>query len=266
MALTEINFDKLILDKFIRVTGKDITTSELLFIFDQIQDGGISNTEDKNFLTGAAGVNLAALKRNKAATANFNNAYLVMSALGVQTGSGVEVASAENKFTVPVVDLKEVDSTTTATLSKTPKTGTVKFIYKANPDGTQGTKYLLSATAASATEFTITGSTITLPTSAFEAGDRFIAMYDEEATVGKKIINKGDTFSKDCYILIEALCRDICNNNTLYYTKIVLPYASVDGNFNITVGATPEPHAFSAQTLPNPCGINNELWSWYLVA
>ena len=265
MALTDVNFDNLVLDKFIRVVGKDKSTSEIKFIFNQIKDGSIENTEEKQYITGTGGVKLSALKRNKAAKLTFNNAYLVMSTMGVQTGSGVEVASASNKFIVPMVDIKTVDSATTATLSATPTATSVKFIYKANRDGTQCDKYSLAATTASATEFTISGSTITLPTGKFAVGDQFICSYEVEATVGKKIANNSDTVSQDAYIIAEALCRDACNNDICYYTKIVLPNASVDGNFTIKAGDTPEPHAFSAETLGTTCGGSSTLWNWFVV-
>jgi len=265
MALTAINFDKLLVDKFLRVTGLSKSTSELKFIFDQIKDGNIENTEDKQYVTGVGGVNLAALKRNKAAKVSFNNAYLVMSAMAVQTGSAVEVASVENKFTVPMIDLKVVDSVTTAALSATPIASSLKYIYKANKDGTQGEKYTLAATTASATEFTLTGTAITLPTGIFAAGDRFIASYSTEKTVGKKISNNANVVSEDVYLIVEAICRDACNTNIMYYTKIVFSNASVDGNFNINVGDSPEPHAFSAESMLDPCSSSGSLWDWYIV-
>lgn len=265
MALEQINFDKLVLDKFLRVTGLDRTTSELLFMFDEIQDGNIENTEEKSYITGAGGVNLAALKRNKAATATFNNAYLVMSAMGVQTGSGVVEASDTNKFTVPVVEIVKATSATEVSTTKTPKTGTLKYAYAVNPDGTQGKKYTLTAEAPTTDEFTLVDKKLTFATDTWEVGDSVLVIYDTEVSVGKKISNEGDKTSLDAYLIIDALCRDVCNNNTLYYTKIVMPYASVNGNFTIQTGDTPEPHGFSADSMPDPCGQSKELWTWFVV-
>jgi len=265
MALTEINFDKLILDKFLRVTGLDRTTSELLFMFDEIQDGNIENTENKVDITGAGGVNIAALKRNKAVTATFNNAYLVMSAMGMQTGSGVVEASEQNKFTVPVVEIVKATSATEVSVTKTPKTGTLKYAYAVNPDGTQGKKYNLAAESPSSNTFTLVDKKLTFAGNTWKQGDPVLVIYDTEVSVGKKISNKGNVNSLDAYLIIDALCRDVCNSNTLYYTKIVIPYASTTGNFTIQTSDTPQPHNFVAESMPDPCGQDKEFWTWYVV-
>lgn len=265
MALEQVNFDKLILDKFLRVTGLDRTTSELLFMFDSIQDGNIENTEEKTYITGAGGVNIAALKRNKAATVTFNNAYLTMSTMGVQTGSGIVEASENSKLTVPVVEIITAKSATEAIVTKEPKVGSLKYVYAVNPDGTQGKKYELTANTPTGNQFKLQGSNLTFPENTWEVGSRILAIYETEVAVGKKITNDGDQVSKDVYLIIDALCRDVCNNNTLYYTKIVIPNASVTGNFTIQAGDTPVPHAFVAESMPDPCSATRELWSWYIV-
>ena len=46
MALTAVNFDTLILISFC-VTGTDITTGEVLYMFDNIKDGTIEGSEDR---------------------------------------------------------------------------------------------------------------------------------------------------------------------------------------------------------------------------
>lgn len=262
------DFDKLVIDKWVKVVGLDRTTSELLFMFDEIKDGNIENTEDKAYITGAGGVNLAALKRNKAARISFNNAYLVMSAMGTQTGSGVEVASAQNKFTVPVIEYIKNTSATAASLSKTPVTGTLKYVYSVNKDMTQNEKYKLASSAPTGKQFTVSGKDLTFPAATWSstAGeDMILAIYDTEVSVGKKVSNQGNEFSKDAYVIAELLCRDVCNKNDLYYTKVVVPYASIDGNFTVTTGDTPEPQAFSAESMPDPCSSDRTLWDWYIV-
>ncbi len=262
------DFDKLVVDKWVKVVGLDRTTSELLFMFDEIKDGNIENTEDKAYITGAGGVNLAGLKRNKAARISFNNAYLVMSAMGTQTGSGVDVASAQNTFTVPVIEYIKNKSATEATLSETPVTGTLKYVYSVNKDMTQNEKYELTSSSPAGNQFSISGKDLTFPASTWSAtagNDTILAIYDTEVTVGKKVSNKGNEFSKDAYVIAELLCRDVCNNNDLYFTKVVVPYASVDGNFTIATGDTPEPQAFSAESLPDPCSTDRTLWDWFIV-
>lgn len=262
----ELNFDKLIIDRYTRVYGLDRTTGELLYVMEDVKDGSLANTEESSQIIGAAGVILSELKKNKAAVFSCNNAYLVFSAVAAQTGTKIINADATNFFEVPQYDIKEVTSNTEATLSKTPVAGTLKYIYKANSDGSRGTMYELG-TEASATEFVLTGDEITLPTGAFskEDKDRFIAVYRKKETVSKKVSNLSETSSMTCRNIAEVLCRDTCDNNKVYITAIEMPNASVEGNFNIDVADTPAAHAFSAKTLTDSCSVDKELWNWYIM-
>lgn len=263
-TLTSVDFDQLVFDKWIKVYGLGRTDSDLRFVFKDIQDGGIENTEDTSFLTGAGGINLMALKRNKAATVNFNNAKLVISAMGAQTGSNAEYASAQNKLVVPVYETIKATSATAAELTDTPIAGSLKYVYPANRDGSADLKnvYELASTTPTGKQFTLSGKALTFPASSWEIGDSIIAIYEKEVTVGVKVSNRSDTSSDTVYLIGEALAFDPCDQGTQYIVRVVMPNASVDGNFNINIGSdTPEPHAFSAQSLPDPCGDGSgELW------
>lgn len=266
-----MDFDKLIIDSIDLATGFDIATGEVLFMMDEIKDGSIENASETVYLTGKNGARIGALDRNKTAKASFNNGFMVGGAIATQIGTAVTLATAGAKFTVPTFDILTVgDTPTTVTLTNVPVGATgaeIKFIYKANKDGTQGEKYAIAATA-SATEFSLVPATkiITLPTgSVFDTGDRVIVFYDYEASVGKKYVNSGDKFAATVKLVLDLVLRDVCDNATIYHGKMIFDTAKVDGTFNIGVGDTPEAHAFSAEAISNICSTNKELWTWYIV-
>ncbi len=265
MALTAVNFDTLIPDKFLRVTGTDITTGEVLYMFDNIKDGTIEGTEDTEYITGANGINLVALARNKTCTISFNRAFLSFSALGAQTGTGVDTASSTNKFVVAKPDVVKATSATEVTASGTPVVGTLKFAYSLNKDGSINEKYTLSADTPSEGTFTLTGSKLTFADNALTVGQEMLLIYDEEITVGKKVSNRADTHALYSYLIADILCLDRCNQNTKYVTRFIVPNAKVSGNFTIDVGNADAAHAFVAEAMPTGCGTDPTFFDWYII-
>lgn len=265
MALTAINFDTLIPEKFLRVTGTDITTGEVLYMFDNIKDGNIEGTEDTEYITGANGVNLVALARNKTCTVTFNRAFLSFSTLGAQTGTGVDIASSTNKFVVAKPDVVKATSATEVTASGTPVVGTLKFAYSLNADGSINEKYELSADTVAEGKFTLAGSKLTFAASALTIGQEMLLIYDEEITVGKKVSNRSDTNSIYSYLIADIVCLDRCNQNTKYVTRFIVPNAKVSGNFTIDVGNTDAAQAFAAEALPAGCAADPTFFDWYII-
>ena len=264
MALTAVNFDTLIPDKFLRVTGTDITTGEVLYMFDNIKDGTIEGTEDTEYITGANGVNLVALSRNKTCNVTFNRAFLSFSALGAQTGTDVVTASETKKLTVPKVEIAAATSTTSVAVTGTPVAGTLKYAYTMNGDGSLKDKFTLDTTAA-AGKFSLTGSTLTFDAAALTQDEPLLIIYDEEVAVGKKVSNRADTSALHSYLIADLICLDRCNNNTKYVTRFIVPNAKVSGNFTIDVGNADTAHAFAAEAMPTGCGTDPVFFDWYII-
>lgn len=270
MALTSIDFDKLVIDSIDRVTATSKTTGEILTIFEDIQNGTMTQAGERVYGQGAGGARISSLNRNKTAGFSCANGHLVVSGVGVQTGSDVEVAGESNKFIIPEIEFIEVgDVATTIVLTYVPTGATgaeIPFIYKANKDNTQGEKYAIAAEAsASAFSLVPATKTITLPTGKFVKGDIVIVKYDREATVGKKISNTGNSFAKTCNLLLDVTCRDVCDNETVYHTKFVYPNFGVDNNFEIVVGDTPAVMNFGGEAMQETCGKERVYWNWFIV-
>lgn len=277
--MNQVDFDKLIIDSIDMVTGFDRTTGALLLMLDQVKDGTISNGVETVYGTGKNGIRLSAFDRNKTATFKCTNGYVVTSALAAQTGSDAECATESETLAVPEVEFLTVEDGNTVTLTYTaagPSGNEVPFIYKANRDRTQGQKFSL-APAASQTEFAFDPATkkITLPAApasaegqpaapVFQAGDIVIVPYRREASVGKKISNGTDSFSKYARLILDVTCHDICDQNIKYHTVFEFPNAKIDGNFEMAFGNEPMVHNFGAEAMADPCAARSVLWNYYI--
>lgn len=263
MGLTAIDFDKLVIEKVMCITGLNRTTGEIEFMFDEIKDATIENGGETVFGTGAGGRRISSIDQNKTSRITFNNGYVVYSGMAAQIGGDIKVATEQDKLKVPTVEIvKVVDGV--ATLPHTPVTTSVKFAYKANKDMTQGKKYEVSATAG-AGKFTLTGNTITLPTGDFVEGDAIILSYEYETAVGKSLTNNSEKYSKNVKLVADILVRDVCNQEIIYHTKKIFYNTKPDMNTSISIGGEPSVHAFAAESMVDPCSIDKNYWTWFIV-
>lgn len=274
--LTSADFDKMIIESVDEVMGFSRKTSELLFQFDQIKSGELKSENDTVYAEGRQGVQLAAFDRNKTAGFSCENGYVVASAIAKQLGTDVVTATAQDKLTIQNVDKFTVvmdgatlkikggassTAATTGTLSATPVTGSFPFLYRIGSDNSVIGKYVLDDTAASATEFIFTGTTLTPPTdSTLEEGDVLMAIYDSEVSVGKKLVNSGDKFTAAVKLVINLVAQDPCTSEK-YLMQVIMPNAKISGAFTLSAGDNPAVHNFEASALLDVCSAEKELFS-----
>lgn len=261
----DAKFDKLIIDSIDTVTALDRTTSEIVFIHDEIKEGSIENGGELTFGTGAHGKRVSSMYRNKTSKLSYKNAYVVASSLAAKIGANITEASSENKFVVPDVQFAKVDtdeSEVSATLKNTPIIDSLKFVYAAQKDMTQGEKLLLT------TDFTVSGNKITFT----EAGKKkltdvnvVIVPYEYEATVGKRISNDSEKYAKNVKLIVDLLLRDVCDNSQLYHAKMVYYNCAPDMNNTISIGDEPAVEDFSAESMVDPCSADKLYWDMYIV-
>lgn len=262
-----LNFDNMIFESLDRFTYLSNATGDIYFIAEDIKDGTLKNGEEIVWGTGKAGRRISSLKKNKTAGFSFSNAYVSGNQLAAQTGTDVEVAATATILS-PCIDILTVGETPTTVSTTQTAEGTagaeIRVIYKLNLDGTQGAKYVQAATA-SATEFSYVAATkvLTLPTgSVFATGDKVLAVY-EFNTKGKKFSNKSAVFSKNGKAIIEGTVKSACDNETVYYAKIVIPNASGDGSFDLSLGGDQVNHPFTCESQPSSC-TGGDLWYWII--
>ncbi len=263
-----INLEKLVIDRIGRVSLQNKTDGSLMFLMDQIKDGSITNGAEQVFGSGAAGVRIIALNRNKTAGFECNNGFVSGGALAAQLGGEPDVAE-DGSLVSPYFDQKTVAGTGTDMTAVTEHTaeglvgdeiGKVYVMVEGNPLG----KELVQDKTLAAGKFTYDPETKKINVSDADAktGDLLTMVYNYK-TSGAKILNSSDNFPKSGKLLVEVLMRDVCDNETIYTGVMVFPNAAIDGNFTMTFGNEPMVHNFKATALLDVCSASKELW--YLI-
>lgn len=109
-----VNADKLIITEIDQITCFN-NANELEFIMDEVQEGSVNNTQDKEDITGRGGRKIGSLKKNKGVTISATSGVVVAGALAAQTGTDVE----HGTFKVRKTEIVSVENNK-ATITGTP--------------------------------------------------------------------------------------------------------------------------------------------------
>lgn len=261
------NLDDLIIDRPIRATLFDKTTSEVIFTIDQITDPSLECTTQTDEVRDAIGSLVTELDRAKESVFSGTNAFINLGLMASQLGTTKQLASASVKIQVPkfeMIELGAESGTTnkTITLSETP-VGDIKYIYRLGNNKSIAEKYEAGVTATDT--FAIAGKVITLPTTpTFSANDRFGVWYKYEATGAEglgavKVSNNSEAFTKIGVFDLEVLLADVCNSNIKYYAHILCNNAKMDGNTTIGFNSQAT-HGFTVKLFQDWCSSNKNLF------
>ena len=253
----------------ITITSLDIITAYSLagvprFILDELQDAQISNTQEKEDITGKAGRKLNSLKRNKAATVSGTNGMLSAGLLEAQTGSAFESRESTPVEWSETLVISDDAATTTYKAAGTAgaeitalyiKDGVGAATEKLEQDATPGTGKFAYDPATKQLTFT---------SGAYEDGTEIIAFYVRHVP-GDVLANDSEMYSEKLRLVIDATAEDKCSN--VYHLQIEFPKADFNGDFDIQMGDSQAVHAFEAESLVNTasCGGNargGNLWTW----
>lgn len=254
-----ININNMIINTVVRGTLFDKATNEVYFSIDNIADASLECGGETVYAVDAKGVQIAGFDRSKSATFSGSNALFNFDLMAAQLGSDKTIASEAAKIVVPKFELIDVTDATKIALAETPVDTSVKFIYSTHADKSKNQKFA-RATAASATEFAISGAEITLPTDAFKVGDRVAVWYDVESASAQEIKNTTKHFAKGGKFVLEVLVAEPCNPTHDYYAYIIFNNAKLDNNFTLDFN-TEATHAFSISAMQDYCSAQNELFS-----
>lgn len=258
MASQGVDVNKLVLTQIDQITAFN-NANELEFVMDEVQEGTISNTQEKSDITGRGGRKIGSLKKNKGVTVSATNGMLVGGALAAQVGSDVE----QGTFKVRMTDTFSAsgNSATTAYKAVGASGNEIGAIYKRNPNGSMGEK-LEQASAAAAGKFAYDPSSkkVTFNNSDIPDGTELVAFYDVEAEAAK-ITNDSERFSKVLRLYIDVTAQDNCDN--LYHAQFIIPRADFNGEFELAVGGDPTVHSIEAESLAGGCsGYSSQLWDF----
>ncbi len=248
-----VDVSKLIITEVAQITAFN-NAGELEFIMDEVQDGSISNTQEKSDVTGRSGRKIASLKKNKSVTVSATNGVLVGGALAAQTGSEIE----QGTFNVRITDVMTVNSNK-CTTSKTAVglTGAeIGTVYIKNAAGSLGEK-LEQDSAAAAGKFAYDPATKELTVDGIADGTEIVAFYDAEV-VSAKISNDSEKYSKVLKLYIDVVLQDQCDVE--YAGQVIIQRADVSGEFELSFGGDNFAHAFEAESLAGGCTGSTNLW------
>lgn len=252
MALTNTAFDKLIIKSIEELYAFSLATGELKFAFDQMKSAELSGDNETVYAEGKLGLTLATLKRKKTAKFTCENGFVIASAMASQLGADVEEASVSSKIVVQRQEYITVAAAATdITLTDTPVTGTLKYIYLLNSDLTKKKTFKLTD------DYTVTGSKATFTTA--PGAGTYLAIYEAEVSVAKRIVNSGDKFSETVKLVINMLGEDPCTHED-YLIQTTIPSADVSGTFSLSVGNDPAVQSFEANAMLNVCSTDKELF------
>lgn len=253
MADKAINVNELILDRVRSLIFTDLSDGSVLGRLTKLEESSLQTGATAEEVTDAVGALITKLFRAKTGRYEATNSLFSMDLLAQQYGSKKEVASATSKITVPCEETLTVEEGK-VTLSHTPS-NTIKYIYKLE-SGTLATKYTVGTTA-SATEFSINGAEITVPTGV--TGKVYVE-YEYEAESAVRVSNNTENFPSAVGVKIFAIFRDQCDENIKYAGAIVAKKGKIDASSINTALTSTGKHPFAIDFMKDYCDEDSNLF------
>lgn len=252
-----IDVNKLIITQIDQITCYN-NTGALEFILDEIQNGTISNTQEKTDVTGKGGRKIASLKKNKAVTITATNGVVCGGAIAAQTGSDVE----QGKFKVRKTEIIVINSNKgTVVGSPVGTTGAeIGYAYIKNPSGSLGTKFeQKDEVSATAFTFNPTNKEIAFNADAVKDGEEIVVFYDEEVEAAK-ITNDSEKYSKVLKMYVDVTAQDNCDQQ--FHGQFIIQRADFSGEFSYEMGGDPTTQQIEAESLAGGCTGSTNLWDF----
>lgn len=261
MAITT---SQLIVDKVIRVTGRDRVSAEPYFITGQVSDPSLQCDAQEVIKNDAEGTPIA--KWMNAKTAQFSGAetFWNLDLFSQQlNGEDKTIGTTGNGVIVPLTDpiktYSSTDTLTTYVLAKpAANVGTEAVpeykitVCKLNKDGSikNGGKFTLTTGSVAAGKFTYdsTTHTLTFQEGAIAVGDRLFVQYDYNSEDCVAIFDSADKFPKNMEMVVEVICHPVCDPNEAIAGYAIFPNAQLSASVTENLGRTDTfPFSFSAQ-------------------
>ena len=252
MAFDINNF---VIDRVIRGVALSQKDDSVLFSINQMQNVSLNCASESTDAVDALGTPIATFYRAKSAEFSAENAIFDMNLMATQLGTTKKVAATGSKITAPAMESFTYGAGGTYDLKHTPKTAPNE-IYVLNGDSTFGKKFTKN-TAASATEFAITGKTLSLPTG-LNATDELFVMYDYETENAVEVVNSATQFPVGCKFIMEVLGCDVCDQTSLIHAYIIFNNFKLSPDFDWSV-ATDGAHPFSGKAQQAYCDKEKRL-------
>jgi hypothetical protein len=251
--------------RVIRISGFHTSTDAMLWSLTQVRDLSLAVSVDNELvINDAMGSPIMKFEQGKSCALSGTNAIFDLGLLSAQNGTS-KVLSSTTSFTGYANEIVTVPASGTITLKHTPAAAAaagIPFIYKLRGDDGHSTTYSY-ASAASATEFTFTGTTLTPPTG-LPAGTRLLVPYyytadgSDEAV---KIVATAKDFTTACRIVVELLAHDPCSPSSKHYAMIIFPNGRLSSAYDLSM-ASDAGHPFEIEAMQDYCDAEKKLYEF----
>ncbi len=233
-----------------------------LYVLSQLSDASIEISAESKDTTDKDGVLIKRFWRAKTGTFTATNAMLNLNILAAQSGNEAQIAGsgANEQIIMPRIIIAQANENVTLTGYSSGVSDRAITVNALDTNGSMGKAYTLGTTA-SATEFAVSGTTLTLPTDTNET--QYIIKYDRAVTEGVKILNSADKFPKTVKLTLKALCVDPCHADELKGCYIVLPSFQPSPETTIALGGDDTSIDFTGDLQVNYCSTTKDLYTVY---
>lgn len=247
------NVDTLIYESTETLSMFNKATNALYWTIDDIKDPSLKTSADSTVKTDAEGTPVMTFYKAKTAQLTGSTSFFSLGFSAAQYGGAVTVGATGSEIVCPYTETITVGETatvknTTITLTKTPygTTGSeVTHIYALNANKSIGKSYEV-ATEASATKFSISGKTITLPTDAdITATTRILVFYNYQTADAVTLENNATDMPKSGIVRMQCVFCNPCNKEEKYFLWVVSNNAqlspeseinfSIEGEYSFTI-------------------------------
>ena len=223
------SMDGIIIDRIQMALAEDFE-GNVLYTLTQLADATIDITAESKEARDANGTLIKTFYTGKSGTFTANNAILDFNILAASTGSAKQVAKDNAKIIMPGV--KTVKATETSLAVDGLIADSVKIVGIAG-NGTKVEDY------AAGTDYTATGTGITLPTNHDPAVLQYVVRFNRNVANGVKVMNSATEFPGTVRLVLKALAVDPCSADTVRSVYIVLPsfQVSPESSLSLTTDA-----------------------------
>lgn len=207
-----------IIDRIIMGYAETTDQKTPLYTLTQLTDASIEVTAESKDATDAEGNLIKRFWQGKSGTFTATNAMLNLAILAAKSGNDAEMATADHVVNMPKIVTVKASVTT---LDVTDAVADTILVNAFTNDGSLGKAYTLGTTA-SATEFSVTSNTLTLPTDASNT-EKYVVKYIRKVNDGVKIVNGAGAYPKTIRLTLKAVGVAPCEPDVLKPLYIVLP-------------------------------------------
>lgn len=231
-----------------------------LYTLDQLSSASIEISSESTDITDKDGNIIRRIYRSKQGTFTATSAMLSPALLNAQSGSPMQVASADNKIEMPKI-LTVTAGTTLAAADAKEGTISVMGVYGngANDPAvlTQGTEAVVGKS------FKFADGAITVPAAEADAPTLYVVKYQRDVESGLAMANYADKFPDTIRLTLQVALIDPCDDQ-FKAAYLYIPSFQPDPSVTISLDSENQETDFSGNINVDFCGTEKLLYVLYI--